>query len=139
MPDAWASDGALRRALRFHLGDELFSLAETELAAMGELVASERALALLAKAAREEPIHIPYSAWGARIDDIIVSDAYLELGRIGVEAGVTALPYENGPYGDKARLVWAGLIALWGPASAMYACPVAMTDAAARRQPADHV
>lgn len=132
VPDAWRSDGALRRALRFHLGDELFALAEPELAALGELVASERALTLLAKAACEEPVHIPYSAWGERIDDIVVSDAYLELGRIGVEAGVTALPYEDTPYGDAARLVWAGLIALWGPASAMYACPVAMTDAAAR-------
>ena len=75
---------------------------------------------------------MPYSPWGRRVDDIIVSPAYMELGRIGVEAGVTALPYEQSPYGEQARVVWGALIMLWGPSSALYSCPIAMTDGAAR-------
>ena len=61
-----------------------------------------------------------------------MSDAWKALGRIGVEAGATALPYESSPYGDKARIVWAGVLSLWGPSSALASCPIAMTDGAAR-------
>ncbi|MGH2746645.1 MAG: acyl-CoA dehydrogenase family protein [Actinomycetota bacterium] len=132
LSDAWATDPTLREGLRWHLGDEFFAAAEPELQEMGRLSTSDDVLALAAQAEREPPQHIPYSAWGDRIDEIRVSDAYYELGRIGIEAGVTALPYEKTPYEESARLVWAGLLALWSPSSGMYSCPVAMTDAAAR-------
>ena len=99
---------------------------------MGDLATNPATLDLAARAESEPPRHIPYSAWGKRIDEIVVSDAYVELGRIGVGAGVTALPYEDTAYGDKARVVWAALIHLWGPSSALYSCPIAMTDGAAR-------
>ena len=84
------------------------------------------------RAESEPPRHIPYATWGERIDEIIVSDAYTELGKIGVRAGVTALPYEDSSFGPHARVVWGGLMMLWGPSSALYSCPVAMTDGAAR-------
>ena len=130
--DAWATDRTLRETIHFHLGDEAFAKAEPELAAMGRVATAPDTRALARQAETEPPIHIPYSAWGERIDQIKVSPAYLELGRIGVEAGVTSLPYEDTPYGPAARVVWAGLLAMWGPSSALYSCPVAMTDGAAR-------
>jgi alkylation response protein AidB-like acyl-CoA dehydrogenase len=130
--DAWASDRMLRETVAFLLGEEAFAAAEGPLAAMGRIATDPKTLALAARAEREPPEHIPYSTWGERIDEIRVSGAYLELGRIGVEAGVTALPYEDGPFGDRARIVWGALVTLWGTSSALYSCPVAMTDAAAR-------
>jgi acyl-CoA dehydrogenase len=105
---------------------------EPELGDLGRTVTDARVLGLAARAEREPPRHIPYSPWGERVDEIEVSDAYTELGQLGVRAGVTALPYEAEPYGAKARLVWAGVVSLWGPSSALYSCPVAMTDGAAR-------
>ena len=132
LPDSWASDRALREATRFHLDEESFAAAEDGLAAMGATATSSDILALSRQAELEPPTLIPYSTWGLRIDDIKVSDAYLALGRVGVEAGVTALPYEDTPYGPGARVVWGALLALWGPSSALYSCPVAMTDGAAR-------
>jgi alkylation response protein AidB-like acyl-CoA dehydrogenase len=132
LPDAWTGDRILREGLAYHLGEEVFAAAEPELRELGRDVTDARVLALAARAEREPPRHIPYSPWGERVDDIEVSDAYTELGRMGVEAGVTAIPYEAKPYGAKARLVWAGLLSLWGPSSALYSCPVAMTDGAAR-------
>ncbi|MEA2433791.1 MAG: hypothetical protein QOG54_1248 [Actinomycetota bacterium] len=99
---------------------------------MGKVAVDPETLALAARAESEPPKLTHYSAWGERIDDIRVSDAYLELGRIGVTAGVTALPYEDFGLGESARVVWAGLMLLWGPSSALYSCPVAMTDGAAR-------
>ena len=131
LPSAWAGDRALRESVAFHLGD-LYERAAEKLAAIGQHATDPATIALVLRAESEPPRHIPYSAWGERIDEIVVSDAYTELGRIGVRAGVTALPYEDTPYGDKARVVWAALIHLWGPSSALYSCPVAMTDGAAR-------
>ena len=132
LPSAWGGDRALRESVEFHLSEELYGSAAEELSPMGRLATDPATIALAARAESEPPRHIPYSAWGERIDEIVVSDAYTELGRIGVRAGVTALPYEDTPYGDKARVVWAALIHLWGPSSALYSCPVAMTDGAAR-------
>ena len=132
LPDAWTDDRILREGLAYHLGDEVFAAVEPELSDLGRTVTDARVLGLAARAEREPPRHIPYSPWGERVDEIEVSDAYTELGRMGVRAGVTALPYEAEPYGVKARLVWAGVLSLWGPSSALYSCPVAMTDGAAR-------
>jgi len=132
LPDPWRSDRALRETVWFHLGDERSTQAEPELAAMGATAVAPNILALAARAEREPPEHVPFSAWGERVDEVRVSDAYLELGRVGIEAGVTAMPYEESPLGEASRIAWAGLVALWGPSSAMYSCPVAMTDGAAR-------
>lgn len=132
LPDAWASDHSLRESLAFYLGPELFAPADDFLSEVGHLVVAPTTLALAARAEAEPPIHIPYSPFGERIDEIRVSDAYTALGRLGVELGVTALPYESTSFGPKARIVWAGLLNLWSPSSALYSCPVAMTDAAAR-------
>jgi acyl-CoA dehydrogenase len=132
LPDAWTSDRILRESLRWHLGLEAFARAEDELAAMGACAASAEVLELAATAEREPPELIAFSPWGERVDEIRVSPAYSELGRIGVAAGVTALPYESNPYEEKGRLVAAGLLAMWGPSSALFSCPVAMTDGAAR-------
>ncbi|HYY44784.1 MAG TPA: acyl-CoA dehydrogenase family protein [Actinomycetota bacterium] len=129
--DAWSSDAILRDSMRFCLGDRLPE-AEPYLKEMGKVATDPATLALAARADKEPPEHIPYSPWGERVDDIRVSDAYRELGRIGVEAGVTALPYEDSPLGPLARVAWAGLLVMWGPSSALYSCPVAMTDGAAR-------
>ena len=132
LDDTWASDRVLRESVQFHLDDDLFEAAIPQLTEMGRVASSEEVLALSARAECEPPALIRYSAWGERVDDIRVSTAYTELGRIGVRAGVTALPYEDTAFGDKARIVWAALIHLWGPSSALYSCPVAMTDGAAR-------
>ena len=132
LADAWHSDLILRQAMHHFLGDDVFAAAETELAAMGRISTSPEVLDLAAHAELDLPVHVPYGPWGHRRDEIRVSDAYLQLGRIGIEAGITSLPYEATTYGDKARIVWAGLLALWGPSSALYTCPVAMTDGAAR-------
>lgn len=132
LPDAWSSDALLRESLLWRLGDDAFAAAEPALAEMGAAAVDPETLALAQRAEQEPPVHVPYDAWGERVDEIRVSDAYLALGAMGVRAGVTALPYEDGPYGPAARVVWGGLIALWGPSSALYSCPVAMTDAAAR-------
>ncbi|KEZ75634.1 acyl-CoA dehydrogenase [Salinisphaera hydrothermalis C41B8] len=82
------------------------------------------------KAERNPPHHVPYDAWGNRIDDIQVEDAWLELVRIGQEAGLVAMPHQA-HFGRYARVVQAGLVNLFDPASAVATCPLVMTDGAA--------
>ena len=132
LPDAWRSDDALREALAWRLGEDAYRVAAPQLAAMGAEATRPETLALALRAEQEPPVHVPYATWGERVDEIKVSDAYVQLGAMGVRAGVTALPYEESELGPSARVVWGALIALWGPSSALYSCPVAMTDAAAR-------
>jgi acyl-CoA dehydrogenase len=132
LPDAWDSDATLRESIEFHIGEDLWDEARSVLAPIGRTVTSEDVLALGMQAEAEPPRLSHYSTWGGRVDDIWVSPAYKELGRIGVEMGVTAIPYEGSPFKERARIVWAGVLMLWGPSSALYSCPIAMTDAAAR-------
>lgn len=132
LPNAWTGDRVLRETLQWILGDDQFDAAMPRLSELGALVTAPETLALAATADKEPPRHIPYSAWGQRIDEIVVSPAYSELGRMGVRAGVTSLPYEQNEYGPAARVVWGAVLLLWGPSSALYSCPIAMTDGAAR-------
>lgn len=132
IPDAWTSDRVLRETLLFYLGEDVFAQASPSLAEVGGWATSPETLSLVRRAEREIPELVQYDPWGRRVDEIRVSDAYTALGRYGVERGVVAQAYEAEPFGERARLVWAALIYLWGPSSALYSCPIAMTDAAAR-------
>ncbi len=124
------TDTALRLALQWRLPPEAFAEAETSLDRMGHL-ACEVMQPLAARAERNEPEHVPYDAWGRRTDDILVDESWRELMRIGQREGLVALPYED-PYGVHTRIVQAGLINLYDPASAVADCPLVMTDGAAR-------
>lgn len=132
LPDGWSGDTTLRETLRWHVGDEVLALSEPRLKEMGRIATDPQVLALGTRAEREEPELVHYDTWGGRIDEIRVSDAWYELGRLGIEAGVTCLPYEDGQFGEHGRTIASALLILWGPSSALYSCPVAMTDAAAR-------
>jgi acyl-CoA dehydrogenase len=131
LPSAWEGDRALRDALSFYLGNS-FPDAEAILGELGRWATDPDTLTKALRAEGEPPTLKHYDAWGHRVDEIAVSDAYTELGKAGVERGVVALAYESEPFGELARLVWAATIYLWGPSSALYSCPIAMTDAAAR-------
>lgn len=132
LADAWRGDVILRDAIAAHLDEDLFARADPLLAEVGRMATAPETLALARRAEQEPPVLTHYGTWGERVDEIWVSPAYTELGKLGVEAGVSALPYESDPFGESARVVWAAVLTMWGPSSALYSCPIAMTDAAAR-------
>jgi alkylation response protein AidB-like acyl-CoA dehydrogenase len=97
---------------------------------MGEEAATS--LLELARAAQAEPPrHVPYDAWGRRVDEIVVAPAWKELHRAAARWGLTAIPYEGG-LGSLARLHQFALLHQYAPSSAIYTCPLAMTDGAVR-------
>jgi putative acyl-CoA dehydrogenase len=98
--------------------------------ALGEQAAGPL-LELARQAEAEPPRHVPYDAWGRRVDRIALSPAWTRLQEEAARWGLFAVPYERG-LGELARLHQGALLALYAPSSAIASCPLAMTDGAAR-------
>lgn len=77
------------------------------------------------------PELVPYDPWGHRIDRIDVSHGWKELERISAEEGLVAIGYER-RHAAASRLHQFAKLYLFSPSSAVYTCPLAMTDGAAR-------
>ncbi len=88
-------------------------------------------LALGEAAEASPPRHVPYDAWGRRVDRIETSDAWHELDRISATEGIVARGYER-KHGAHSRIDQFARLYLFAPSSALYSCPLAMTDGAAR-------
>ena len=123
------TDPTLRLALQWRLPDEVFRAAAPHLEQLGELAATVMP-PLAERAEHNPPRHIAFDPWGRRVDRIEVDDSWLALMHLGQRQGLVALPYED-PYDVHTRVVQAGLINLYDPASAVADCPLVMTDGAA--------
>ncbi|WP_284348109.1 acyl-CoA dehydrogenase family protein [Roseisolibacter agri] len=128
--DPWADDAALQAALRRLLPADVLATATPELARLGARAGGDL-LALADAAEAAPPRHVPYDAWGRRVDRIEVSDAWRALDRASAEEGMVAVAYER-PWGAASRVVQMAMLHLFHPSSAIYSCPLAMTDGAAR-------
>lgn len=87
------------------------------------------------KWAREAEVNKPqltqFDAYGNRVDEIKVSDAWLKLERVAAQDGLVATGYER-KYAEHSRLYQFVKLYLYTASSAIYTCPLAMTDGAAR-------
>lgn len=85
--------------------------------------------------ARDAEINQPqltqFDAWGKRIDEIKVSPGWLNLEKVAAEDGLVAIGYER-KYGEFSRLYQFVKLYLYTASSAIYSCPLAMSDGAAR-------
>ena len=123
-------DLTLRAFLRRVVPPEVERNITPSLAAMGELAAGP--LAELSRRHRlDEPRHVPFDAWGNRVDRIEVTPPGNELARVAAEEGLVGVAYErqNGAFSRMHQF------ATRAPARAVvdvYSCPLAMTDGAAR-------
>lgn len=128
--NSYERDPMLRSYLRYKLSESEFKEVDADLMKFSKRIDSEiRALGEEAEAA--PPIHIPYSPWGERIDDIKTSDAWKKLDAISAEEGLIALGYQRDGR-TTHRIHQFAKLYLFHPASAFYTCPLAMTDGAAK-------
>lgn len=122
-------DPALLGALERLLSKEAWSQVRDELTRFGGRVESEFG-PLQVEAEAYPPRHVPFDAWGRRVDRVEASPAWLRLVQEGLGSGLVAAPYERpGPDG---RVLQAALVQIFQPVSAMATCPMAMSDGAAR-------
>jgi acyl-CoA dehydrogenase len=98
--------------------------------ALGDAAAGPLA-ALARQAETSPPRHVPFDAWGRRVDAIEVSPAWTSLQHEAARWGLAAAAYEP-DLGPLARVHHFALLHLFGPSSAIWTCYLAMTDGAAR-------
>ena len=126
----YLGDRVLRSWLRRTLPPEVLDALEPDLRRLGERAVTD-ILALGEAAEAAPPRHVPYDAWGRRVDHIETSDAWRALDRVSAEEGLVAIGYER-THGALARVDQFARLYLFAPSSATYSCPLAMTDGAAR-------
>lgn len=123
-------DPLLRGYLRWRLPAGICDEIEPDLHRLGQRVVTDIA-ALGETAEASPPRHVPYDAWGRRVDRIDTSDAWRELHRISATEGIVATAYDRA-HGAYSRIDQSARLYLFAPSSALYSCPLAMTDGAAR-------
>ncbi|HEX6537015.1 MAG TPA: acyl-CoA dehydrogenase family protein [Gemmatimonadaceae bacterium] len=132
LDDQWESDRVLRSYLRRVLPTEMLREITPQLARLGARAAGDGDILALGEAAEARPPrHVPYDAWGRRVDIIETADAWRALDRISAEEGLVAIAYERA-HGALSRVHQMAALHLFSPSSATYSCPLAMTDGAAR-------
>jgi len=126
----YESDALLRSLLRRLLPTDVHAGVEPHLRHLGARASGDlRALGDAAEA--QPPRHVPYDAWGRRVDRIEVSPAWRALRAAAAEEGLVATGYERA-HGAASRLYQHALLYLFHPTTATYLCPLAMSDGAAR-------
>lgn len=129
--DEWTEDVALRRLLERTLPADVRAQITPSLAEMGVLAATElKEWSDACDTPEHEPRLRPFDAWGRRIDDVEVSPLWERIGDVGKQHGVVATAYERA-HAEHSRVHQMALVSLYGPSSALYSCPFAMTDGAA--------
>ncbi len=130
LANQYRDDPLLQSHLRRVLPPEVHAAVESSLDRMGGLAAGR--LHELATACRgAEPEHLAFDAWGRRVDQVTVNEAWRECARVAAEEGLVAIPYERS-HGRFSRIHQFALVYLFDRSSQVYTCPLAMTDGCAR-------
>jgi alkylation response protein AidB-like acyl-CoA dehydrogenase len=123
-------DPLLRAYLEWRLPGDVQAAVLPGLRGLGGRAATDL-YALAETAEREPPRHVPFDAWGRRVDRVEVSAAWRALHAAAAEEGIVATAFERA-HGRWSRVHQFARLYLFHPSSALYTCPLAMTDGAAR-------
>lgn len=126
----FTDDTFLQDYLKTYLPEEVFNAISPDLTQFGE-----RTAGIFRVWAREAEVNPPqlthFDAMGNRVDDIKVSNGWLELEKVAAEDGLVAIGYER-KHNEHSRLYQFVKLYMYTASSAIYTCPLAMTDGAAR-------
>jgi acyl-CoA dehydrogenase len=129
--DEWADDLALQRLVERVLPPDVHAEVTPSLAELGHLAATDLKRWSDAADTREgEPTLRPFDAWGRRVDEVRQSPTWGPIAEVAARHGVVATGYERA-HGEHSRVHQFALAYLFSPSSALYSCPLAMTDGAA--------
>ena len=134
-PQPWHSnvylgDGFLRRNLDRILPTEVLRDIQPDLVRFGERVSTD--IWRLSRECEEDPPRLRTTdAWGNRIDQIVTCPAWKAQKAVSATEGLIALAYHR-DHGAFSRIHQVVKLSMYGPASGMYGCPLAMTDGAAK-------
>ena len=130
--DPYAADALLRSWLRRHLGGDDRAAASRMVALAAEVNGPLRQAHRQAE--DNPPRLVRYDPWGARVDWVDTPSGWETQRQAAARHALVALPYQAGArqrWGAATRVVQHALLHLYGPESATFSCPVAMSDGAA--------
>lgn len=130
LANQFTEDRLLRDYLRRRLPADMLSAIEPDLVNLGERAVTDIA-ALGDQAEANPPRLVQFDPWGRRVDEIETCPAWRQLDRVSAEEGLVAIGYER-KFGPLSRTYQFAKLYLFNPSSAIYTCPLAMTDGAAR-------
>ena len=130
LQNQFTSDPWLQQLLRWRLPHGLWPSVAQDLERFGKRVSGEM-LDWAWQAEQEKPELIKYDAWGKRVDEIKLSAAWGRMAQVAAEEGIVAIGYERAQ-DEYSRLFQLSKLYLYHPSSAVFSCPLAMTDGAAR-------
>ncbi|HSK23458.1 MAG TPA: acyl-CoA dehydrogenase family protein [Egicoccus sp.] len=130
--DEWEDDLAIQRYLERVLPPEVHAEVVPSLAEMGHLAATDlKTWSDAMDDPSQEPRLRPFDAWGNRIDEVEISPYWDKIAEVAHRHGVVATGYERA-HGEHSRVHQFALAYLFNPSSALYSCPLAMTDGAVK-------
>lgn len=130
LTNEYTNDTFLVDYLKTYLPEEVFNAISPDLTQFGE-----RTAGIFRVWARDAEVNPPqlthFDAMGNRVDDIKVSNGWLELEKVAARDGLVAIGYER-KQEEFSRLYQFVKLYMYTASSAIYTCPLAMTDGAAR-------
>jgi alkylation response protein AidB-like acyl-CoA dehydrogenase len=126
----YSDDRVLCSFLTRELGTEQLDEAMPQLERLGALAGGELYVQQLAERGLE-PTLVQWDPWGNRIDRIETTPLWRRAEEIAAREGLVAIPYEAA-FGDHSRTLQFALVYLFTASTDIYACPLAMSDGAAR-------
>lgn len=123
-------DALLGEYLERRLPADMLAGIGDELRELGEL-GGDRLFQAQLKDRLNEPVLTHFDAWGNRVDRIELTSLWKEAQRLSAERGLVAVAYERKNH-EHSRVHQFALNYLVQASLDVYACPLAMTDGAAR-------
>lgn len=126
-------DPFLRESLQIEIPAEYLGEIDADLRQFGHRVATD-IYKLHLECERVQPHLQMYDAWGERVDNLIVCDAWKQMKNIAAKEGLISIAYgnERRKYSVYSRIYQMSKLYLYGPSSGLFGCPLAMTDGAAK-------
>lgn len=130
LTNQYESDKLLQDYLKKSLPEDVLEKIEPDLKNFGYRVITD-ILEMGLDAESHEPELVQYDPWGKRVDTIKVAQGWTDLHHASAEEGLVGIGYER-DYAEYSRIYQFAKLYLYTASSAIQACPLAMTDAAAK-------
>ncbi|KXN68049.1 acyl-CoA dehydrogenase/oxidase C-terminal [Conidiobolus coronatus NRRL 28638] len=124
-------DDILRSIISFYLPQRYQDSVQNLLVPFGDFVVSPQVLSSLQEADATPPFVTHYDAWGRRVDMLVTSAAWKFMKNVACKEGIVSIAYE-GEFDQWSRFIQFVKYYLFSPSSAVFTCPLAMTDGGAR-------
>ncbi|KAK3620825.1 hypothetical protein LTR56_023157 [Elasticomyces elasticus] len=131
LPNPATSDPAYQRVLAWYIPDSFLKQVLPQLEAFGKEAVSPQINELISDAERQQPYIKDRNVWGGKVNRLVTSTGWKELGKFGARNGVISRGYED-EFGSYRRIVQHAFNYIYSASSAVYSCPVSMTSGAAR-------